>query len=404
MKQLTIPCVRGVIGDRVFYSTILKASQISQYIKPAHEIREARSLEDWLQRKQHDRCKKIAKYLVTRGDRFFNSIVVGVFGGLPKWVPFDCRKAALDLLLEPEEIQSDSMGLLIFAGTEQMFAIDGQHRVAGIRMAYTEKPDAIASDEYSVVFIAHIDDDRGKVATRRLFSDINKRAVPVSNGDNVVIDEDDICAIVARRLYASYPPFKLGKLIVVTEKEKLPDGDTAHFTNLLTLYSANKKLRKLYSKAPKSQHNDEVNVSAFYGIAISFFDFMIREIPSYRKFFKSKEGNLKKERLNHRNLLFRPVGQVLLAQLYVLFVSAGKLKKLEAGLKKIQFESPGGVFDNLLWIGGKVQNRAINRTAALNLCAYKLGLDVESPEALTDRIIEVTGESEFKLPARVLKP
>lgn len=402
MKKLTIPCIRGLIGERVFYSSILRAEQIVSHIKPAHLIRESDSLEDWLQRKLHDRCVKIAKYLTTRDERFFNSIIVGVFGGLPNWVAFDTAKAAADLDIDSTDIVDDSMGLLVFSGTEQMFAIDGQHRVEGIRIAYNGNPAAIAADEYSMVFIAHIDDEEGKVATRRLFSDINKRAVPVSNGDNVVIDEDDLCAIVARRLYAHYPPFKSGRRIIVTEKEKLPDGDVTHFTNLLTLYAANKKLRKLFKKAAKTFDFEEVNVANMYDIAAGFYSFMMKYLPSYRNYFEKPTVTLRKERKDHRNLLFRPVGLVLLAQLYVLFSMADKLNSLKTGLAKIKFRSPGGVFDGLLWINGKVQNRAINRTAALNLCSYLLGIDAETPKALTSRIIEVTGNVEYQLPSRLL--
>jgi len=261
MKAWSIPCVRGLIGNRVYYSTLMKASHVAKHIQSAHQIREAKSLEDFLQRKLHVRCEKIARYLKLQPDHFFNSIIVGVFGGLPKWTPFDLTKAAKDLNVNDDFLESDSMGLLTFFGNEQMFAIDGQHRVEGITIAYNKSAESVSDDEYSVILVAHIDDKSGKVATRRLFSDINKRAVQVSNGDKVVIDEDDLNAIVARQIYSAYSPFKKGKLIANTETEKLPEGDVDHFTNLLTLYAVNKKLRKLYRRVPKLPEYAPENVA-----------------------------------------------------------------------------------------------------------------------------------------------
>ena len=402
MKAWSIPCVRGLIGNRVYYSTLMKASHVAKHIQSAHQIREAKSLEDFLQRKLHARCEKIARYLKSQPDRFFNSIIVGVFGGLPKWTPFDLTKAGRDLNIGDEFLESDSMGLLTFFGNEQMFAIDGQHRVEGITIAYRNSSESVLEDEYSVILVAHIDDKLGKVATRRLFSDINKRAVPVSNGDKVVIDEDDLNAIVARQIYSAYPAFKNGKLIANTETEKLPEGDVEHFTNLLTLYAVNKKLRKLYRRIPKLPEYAQENIEGFYLIAKQFYDFVIREVPTFRAYFGTKKISLEALRTNNRNLLFRPIGLILLSQLYVWFADKGRLSDLAKGLGMLKFESPGGVFDHVLWSKGKVEARAPNRTAAANLCSYLLNLDIESPNILRERLATVTKDNSYKLPKRIL--
>ena len=119
-----------------------------------------------------------------------------------------------------------------------MFAIDGQHRIEGIKAAFAENPERINDDQYSVIFVAHRDDKPGKVRTRRLFSDINNNAVKVSGGDKVIIDEDDLSAIVTRRIYAEYAPFKSGAEIALTEqKEQLVEDSKERFTSLLALYT-----------------------------------------------------------------------------------------------------------------------------------------------------------------------
>jgi len=194
-KKMYLPCLRGVLGNWVYYSTLMTSQQITEWVKPAKEIRESKVLDDYLQRDLKERRKSIAEYLLNDEFRFFNSIIVGVFGGAPEWIEFDVSKFKLHVSDTEINLSEDSMGVLVFDGDEEMFAIDGQHRVAGIQIA--SKKDQLTSienqklkdDQFSVVFVAHIDDESGKKRTRKLFSDINKNAKPVAAGDKIKIDE-----------------------------------------------------------------------------------------------------------------------------------------------------------------------------------------------------------------------
>jgi hypothetical protein len=93
----------------------------------------------------------------------------------------------------------------------------------------------------------------------------------------------------------------------------------------------------------------------------------------------------------------------LLSQLYVWFSGKGRLSDLAKGLGMLNFDSPGGVFDNVRWNQGKIEARAPNRTAAANLCSYLLNLDIESPEVLRERLAKVTKNDSYKLPKRILR-
>ena len=111
MNKWQIPCLRGVIGDWVFYSALMSSKQISRHVKTAKIIREAKALEDFLQRELKDRVKDIARYLLQRENRFFNSIIIGVFDALPQWIQFDLEKAAKTIGLPYSEEIEDSLGL-----------------------------------------------------------------------------------------------------------------------------------------------------------------------------------------------------------------------------------------------------------------------------------------------------
>ena len=135
--KLILPCLRGLIGDWVYYSTLMTAEQISNWIKTAKDIREAKTLDEELQRDLKERKKQIAKYLLADKSRFFNSIIVGVFDGIPDWREFDLSKAQEEYTDQfNSKYFKESLGLMVFNGDEKMFAIDGQHRVAEIGRAH----------------------------------------------------------------------------------------------------------------------------------------------------------------------------------------------------------------------------------------------------------------------------
>ena len=166
--KIALPCLRGVIGDWVYYSSLMSAKQISESVSTVKEIREATNLDEVLQRKLKERKADIARYILNNDSRFFNSIILGVFGGVPNWIEFDLGEK-FETQLNDDDIENSesSMGIMVFEGNENIFAIDGQHRVEGIKIALEKNFEAIQDDQYSVIFIAHLDNEEGRIRTRR---------------------------------------------------------------------------------------------------------------------------------------------------------------------------------------------------------------------------------------------
>jgi len=397
-----VPCLRGVLGDWVFYPALMSAQQIEARVMTAKDIREAKALDDYLQRDLQPRVKKIVSYLRTRDTRFFNSIVIGVFDALPQWLEFNLASGAEDPEIPDARELGTSMGILLFDGNEKMFALDGQHRVAGIKKAYGEFPAQLESDQYPVIFVAHVDDTEGKVRTRRLFSDINKNAVPVSGGDRVVIDEDDLNAIVTRRIYAEYALFDGGEEIAVTgQKEQLVQDGQERFTSLLALYTVARCLKKLFRKQSGTLESDPDNVRQLQDIVSGFFDFAAEHEPSVNRYFRLGTTTPQAERVNNRSLFFRPVGLEVLARLYAHFHDRGQLAVLAEALQRLPFENPGGVFDGVLWSQGRIDASAKARSAAVRLCLYLLHeLDPAGEQALRESLQEVTKDPDYTLPVK----
>jgi DNA sulfur modification protein DndB len=408
--KMILPCLRGVTGSWVYYTSLMSVAQINDWILSSKDIREAKSLDEILQRDLHDRKKKISKYIQNNERRFFNSLIIGVFKGLPNWIEFDLSKTQ-KLVGSQDEFENlkETIGLLIFNGDEEMFAIDGQHRVAGIKIAYEDelkkkKEDRVLTDDqFPVVFVAHIDDDNGRKRTRKLFSDINKNAKPVAEGDKIKIDEEDLNAIVTRRLYANYKHFQKGKIISLTESARLEKNDTTHFTNLLGINNTNKVLRKLFRKKPKTNDWDEENVLNFLKIVESFYNYAIANVKDYNDFFIKKSLSIKKTRVDNKYLLFRPIGLKLVARLYVYYsMQVNGLESLKKKINKLSFIMPKSPFNNILWINGKMEAKEKNQKLAYELVLYLLGdLPKQQEKHLLKNYRDLLKNQEIELPAKL---
>lgn len=390
-----VPALRGVMGSWVYYPALMTASQLSKYVVTDKDIREAAGLDDYLQRDLHPRVKRIVQYLKNRTDRFFPAIIIGIFDAIPGWIPFN-----LSSLVEESELPNfeESMGVLVFHGAEKMFALDGQHRVKAIQESLADP--GVAGDQFAVIFVAHVDDKKGKVRTRRLFSDINKNAVKVSGGDLVIIDEDGIASIVTRRIFAEYKHFSGGAEIAITDNtQQVEKDDKEYFTSLLALNSVVKTLKPLYRKKPKSDENEPENVEKLQSIVAEFFDFTVEHVPSYNAYFVKKSAKLDDLRENNKDLLFRPVGLVFLAKVYVAFKKRNRLGILEKALKVASFESPGGLFDGILWKRGNVVPKAMSATVSLFL--YRCGELTQKEESLLlEAVIKLRDDDAYQLPSK----
>ncbi len=402
--KLILPCLRGVMGDWVYYSTLMTAEQISTWIKTAKDIREARSLDEELQRDLKERKKQIAQYLLNDKSRFFNSIIVGIFEGIPDWREFDLTKAQEEYADQFEtEYFKESLGLMIFNGTEKMFAIDGQHRVAGIQLAFSEDENSVISDDqYSIIFVAHIDDAPGMKRTRKLFSDINKNAKAVAKRDKIIIDEQDISAIVTRRVLAESAYFNNGELISLSEQTNLDSDDFIHFTNITNLFDVISTLKKIY-KIPKGTNEwDEENIIEFKKIVFDFLDVIFESKQEYKDFFISNTITLEDLRDNNAYLLFRPVGFSLMAKLYVFFSKKNELNYFIDNIDKISYIFPDSPFNKIIWNNGKMDVKSGTQTLMVDLSVYLLNKYSGNNQELLKRLRDITKNDNIELPEIIL--
>ena len=206
-NELTLPALRARMGDWIYYVTFLQMEEISKRIELAEEVHPSSMLKEMIQRQITDRANPIAEYLLNQQQRFFNSLIVGVYGGSPNWYELAIGTNQLfDAEVLPLYLEG-ALGILRLDGEEKLFALDGQHRVEGIKKAL-KKNENLKTDEVSVIFVAHQTGADGMERTRRLFTTLNRYAKPVKKSEIIALDEDDIIAIITRELVEKYPLFR----------------------------------------------------------------------------------------------------------------------------------------------------------------------------------------------------
>ncbi|MBB6050768.1 DNA sulfur modification protein DndB [Armatimonas rosea] len=317
LSALTLPALRAKMGDRVYYIACMRLGDLRDRVSRVSEIpgaHQSKTLSKLIQREiEEGHATKIAAYLLQpdNDERFFNGLVIGVYGGSPEWYELDVR-GNREFPEGPGENTEGIVGYLRLEGTEKLFAIDGQHRMAGIKKALEKRPD-LTTDEVSVLFVGHKTTQEGLQRTRRLFTTLNKYAKAVSPMEKIALDEDDAIAVTVRRLMEEYPLLK--DRLSLAKTRSLSTSDTRSLTTVETLYNALDFYLKPTSARGwaaylRQRPNDE-ELDSFYERAVELWEAIKAHCPELRTFAEAQEVEIASAPYRNKDgghLLFRPVG------------------------------------------------------------------------------------------------
>lgn len=312
---MKIPAIRGKIGNTVYYTTNMTFQNIAKLVNRhnSEEIFKSGSLKDVLQRSLTDNVSKIRDYILMHEDRFFNAMVLAVYGGNPRWK---------GVRFEIEKEEYDDVGLLELDGEEKIFPIDGQHRLEGIK-ATLEKNEELFFETIPIILIGHQCTSEGIEKSRRIFSTLNRYAKPVRKGDIIALDEDDIVAICSREIVETHKLFS-GNRIKVSNSKSIPVADKSSITTLMTLYDIVDKLfiyyylKKYRIELKSAKLNDykrsrptDSEIQEFTKFVFDFWDSMINSFDALKDYVNDNSNEPAKPYRPENeggHLFFRPVG------------------------------------------------------------------------------------------------
>jgi DNA sulfur modification protein DndB len=387
------PSLRAQMGDWWYYITTMTFGQVKSWILKVDDIHERTELKTWIQRDiREERLEQISDYLKSQKQHFFNSIVVGIYGGDPDWYPITIGKNPTLPDLQIEDRAKHTFGFLCLTGSEEVFAVDGQHRVEGIKKALSQR-NSLARDQQCVIFISHKQTEKGRARTRRLFSTLNKYAKPVSKGELVALSEDDTFAIVTRKMIDDYKHLNI-TFVPLTKTANIPTSDTRCVTTVLALYDLirtislpprSREKRRLEVGPPRKQRIQEI-----YDLACNFWDLLRKNVPEIKRVtdsqpddsvahaFRTKQGG---------HVLFRPVGMKAFCMAARILVNRGEtFEDAVALLGRTTLNLASVPWQGVLW--NTVAQTVINKNGKL---AYNLFLYMTS-EPLEPNNYDLLGE------------
>lgn len=278
--KVSFPAMRGEIGQRVYYSCLMKLNAIPKmftfrdWAEFTPEDREQRIL-------NKKRVPEIAKYILDNDDGYlFASITAS----------YKCPVTFTAIA------ESDDIGTLEMEFEEANFVInDGQHRCAGIAHAIKENP-ALGEESISVLLFPY--ENRARV--QQMFSDLNRNVAKTSKSLDILFDKRDEMANVTLDVCEQVHVFKD---MVDKDAVSLPVRSRKLFS-LAAMYDANEELLKYQKDDEHSSRNALVATACDYWNAVS------KAIPDWAKVKNGdiKAMELRQESISAHAVVLRAIG------------------------------------------------------------------------------------------------
>lgn len=351
--KVTFPAMRGQMGGRIYYSTMVKLNAIpmmfkfTDWIGAMPEDREQRVL-------NKKRIPDIASYITENEDSYlFSSITAS----------YKCE-------VHFDPLGDDGLGMLSMDLQDAQFVInDGQHRCAAIAEAIKENQD-LAEEVISVLLFPY--ETRGRV--QQMFSDLNRFVKKTSKSLDILYDKRDHMSQVVIEVSNKVPMFQG---MVDKDAVSMPVRSVKLFT-LAALYDATEELLQ-------GEHTD-LTQGAKIEKAIDYWDTVSKAMPDW---IKVKEGqllsvDLRQERISSHTVVLRAIGGV-----------GAELMKLPnwrervGDFGKIDWSKKNPDWQNVCIVANSVVSNRQSRQATKAYIKRQLGLKLSDAEIrLLDGVTE----------------
>lgn len=434
---VTIPAIRGQMGSTEYFQAVMRAKDLTAIARPANEFEIFDDFEPDAQMQrslsQQRVEKQIVPYLMHSADRFFGSIIVLVYE--PETFEFEPLGDEAQRPKAYRDAFSKVGTLSITSGAGTLFALDGQHRLLGLRLVIEggETPKLkipidgefakdVGNDELSVIFLPFT----SKVHARRVFNKVNRYAKPTTRDTNIITSEDDGLAIVARclatagdpQLFGSTvtPPFRRlwpnGVRTVRLDRENLRSND-GEFTTLQTLYKATASVVKGLGLKPIDEGTTIVrprdkHLREAYEQTTAWWNLLLNEFLPFKEAQKRYSSfNEWRHDFDHPyGLALRPITQAAIfdAMAFALRTFGTSPEYFVERLSGINWQASHPVWRGILVGGGEERYRVLTKpTIADRLIAYMVVGEETYGELRMSLLKESyrNQQAEYDLPRRV---
>lgn len=398
------------LGSNVYYLTKMLAGDLIDAVGLASEMPEWDDMtaDEKMQREPDINrvVNEIVPYFVEDPDKFFGSIIVDIYSGFENMI-FEPIVDIVPTLSAAYQFAMKDVGFLSAPGGERLIALDGQHRLLAMKIGIkgnTAIPACLlknrkmtpqmeklvphpelAKEEISVIFVEHCDNRK----IRKIFNVVNKTSRLTGRGDNIITSDEDIFAVISRRLFSEGEVLEpVGEIELVNWKSNTLSERSKQLTTISALYTSAEIILKdfAYSSKRLPQWNEIENA---YSIVKEFWRELLEGLSIYREYLRLTAANEKVSDLRKNSLLMRPVTQMALA--YVAYKGRQKKVPWKAIVEKLDavdwsFENP--IWTNLL-VTGTVRKKMITGKEAIREAGMVISYMVMKGEMTDSEINEV---------------
>jgi DNA sulfur modification protein DndB len=400
-SPILLPAIRAKMGDRWYYVATMTFADIASCVQPVDKIHEKAELKTWIQRQlRPERTQQIVDYLRFQKERFFNAIVLGVYDGDPEWSQIGIEEELRVRGQNVGERQITAFGIVHLLGNESLFAIDGQHRVEGIREAIKSHAD-LAGEEQTVIFISHKTTNKGRERTRRLFSTLNGYARPVPESELIALSEDNAFAVATRRIIDEYSGLNM-RFVPLLPSSNIPNNEKTCVTTVVGLYHLTQFLAPPQIRKRKKKHkigpSSKETVEQIFATASDFWNALKKHSQPIRDVLSSnpaQELASQYRRQDGGNILFRTVGLAAFARAARTMMDSGTTA--EQAVAKLSAEVPmelnSELWREVLWRPETETMLHKYVRLAQNVMLYRAGAFPGTKKSLENDYFKITGRN-----------
>jgi DNA sulfur modification protein DndB len=343
--MLSFPAMRGRMGRRDYYITMVKLSLVPRMFK----------FRDWAelppeQRAQRviqkSRIPEITQYILENEDGYLFSALTASFDCEPNFIAVK---------------NHEDLGTLEIPFDADLVINDGQHRRAAIDEALKENP-KLGEETISVVLFPF--EDLGRM--QQMFSDLNRTARTTSKSLNVLYNQRDVMSQVTLAVTERVQVFRG---LVDKDRVSLALRSPKLFT-LAAIYDATSAL---LGSVVDSNYEEKL------ALALDFWDEVARNIPEWEKV---KNGDLKPMELRQEFIHSHAIVLCAIGSMGQTLVStyADDWRSRLGELRSIDWRRTNQEWQGVAMSGSDVVNRRQNRKDTASYLKLKMGLKLTPQE------------------------
>ena len=373
--MIRLKAFKGRIGNTDYYLTMATFGEVARMV--SYKVSDSK---DWPPELRQQRPLNMSRvknfmvpYLLENEDHFYSALVV-------EHVRPDDTNHSINFIADQDD---PSTGWVEMNGSEILEAQDGQHRLKSIELAVAQSPE-IAKEKIGLVIVPY----KSTKVTQQRFSDLNKNAKPTPKALNVMFEQREQAALLAKSLA------KNSKML--DERVNLTSSSltkrSPYIVTIATVYEAVKIVE------PTLNGDDNAKSEQL----VHYWDTALSALPDFERMVEEeiKPGDIRSRYLYASGLGFEVLAEVI--RTAVVSHPDNWEQVLTEGLPKINWELGYSEWEGIALIAGRIAIARAPRRRTATLIKHLLGL----PVGLSDfaDLQEAYGNLERELPKPLFDP